>query len=586
MEHKPLARTVMSRWRHARVLGLGDRATPSSFTPGLCLTENDPIVDIEMAPFTIHHDSTELPATLKVSARGPWSFPFDEDDIPTYSGVEGHTLPPSLQQADSGKGQSTGPLLPVSWQRLVHDVALLNAELSPEIVVIQDAIQLAGHAGRLVQTIHLIRERFPAALLWAPGIGGPDNCAVLSWFGLDLFDLRRSQQAASQGVLLSRDGPRLVDETCNESADMDSQMEEWRAALSATRSAIRSGTLRELVEKQSLNSPRLVEHLRRHDALITQSAPLSMHVEKSQRFRCHSPVSREDPIVQDWIYRMENEYMPDEIHRKTLVLLPCSARKPYSSSQSHRFFRSAIRDRTVHQVMVTSPLGLVPRELEEQWPAAHYDVPVTGDWDDDELATIRRMVEGLVERVGYTTVINHSGIDFEIETIDTRPDGVGASSKAACDVLRSAVESVSSNSISEKKYLRHAFASLSRWQFGTDAWLEGLRVGGKPPRWMLMKDKQQMAQWHPDSGRFSFTKSILPVLRETETLREVEIGGDAPWKGDIFPAMVISAPDDLKIGEEILIIRDGELLGSARCKAAGWEWKGGLGRLAKSQHRL
>tara|TARA_B100000700_G_C14749589_1_gene716893 strand:- start:55 stop:765 length:711 start_codon:yes stop_codon:yes gene_type:complete len=236
--------------------------------------------------------------------------------------------------------------------------------------------------------------------------------------------------------------------------------------------------------------------------------------------------------------------------------------------------------------MVTSPLGLVPRELEEQWPAAHYDVPVTGDWDDDELATIRRMVEGLVERVGYTTVINHSGIDFEIETIDTRPDGVGASSKAACDVLRSAVESVSSNSISEKKYLRHAFASLSRWQFGTDAWLEGLRVGGKPPRWMLMKDKQQMAQWHPDSGRFSFTKSILPVLRETETLREVEIGGDAPWKGDIFPAMVISAPDDLKIGEEILIIRDGELLGSARCKAAGWEWKGGLGRLAKSQHRL
>ena len=586
MEHKPLARTVMSRWRHARVLGLGDRAAPSSFTPGLCLTENDPIVDIEIAPFTIHHDSTELPATLTVTARGPWSFPFDEDDIPTYSGVEGHTLPPSLQQADSGKGQSTGPLLPVSWQRLVHDETLLNADLSPEIVVIQDAIQLAGHAGRLVQTIHLIRERFPAALLWAPGIGGPDNCAVLSWFGLDLFDLRRSQQAASQGVLLSRDGPRFVDETCNESADMNSQIEEWRAALSATRSAIRSGTLRELVEKQSLNSPRLVEHLRRHDALIAQSAPLSMHVEKSQRFRCHSPVSREDPIVQDWIHRMENEYMPDEIHRKTLVLLPCSARKPYSSSQSHRFFRSAIRDRTVHQVMVTSPLGLVPRELEEQWPAAHYDVPVTGDWDDDELSTIRRMVEGLVERVGYTTVINHSGIDFEIETIDTRPDEVGASSKAACDVLRTAVESVSSNSISEKKYLRHAFASLSRWQFGTDAWLEGLRVGGKPPRWMLMKDKQQMAQWHPDSGRFSFTKSILPILRETKTLREVEIGGDAPWKGDIFPAMVISAPDDLKIGEEILIIRDGELLGSARCKAAGWEWKGGLGRLAKSQHRL
>ena len=586
MEHKPLARTVLARWRHARLIGLGDRANPESFTPGLCLTENDPLVGVEIAPFVVEHDSAILPAKLSVSARGPWAYPFATDDIPVFQGVEGHTLPPSLQEAESGQGQSTGPLLPVSWQRLVHDPTLLDNELSPEIVVLQDAVQLAGHPGRLVQTIHLLRERFPGALLWAPGLGGPDNCAILSWFGLDLFDLRRSQQAFAQGILLSRDGPRHADESCDESVDMISQMAEWRASLSATRSAIQSGTLRELVEKQSLNSPRLVEHLRRHDALMAECAPLSMHVEKSQRFRCHSPVSRQDPIVQNWIRRMETEYMPSEIHRKTLVLLPCSARKPYSASQSHRFFRSAIRDRTVHQVMVTSPLGLVPRELEEQWPAAHYDVPVTGQWDNDELVTIRRMVKGLVERVGYNKVINHSGIDFDIETIDTRPDGVGASSKAACDVLREAVESVSGNSIPEKKYLRHAFASLSRWQFGTDAWLQGLRVGDKPPRWMLMDGKQHVAQWHPDAGRFSFTKSILPRLRETGTLREIEIGGDAPWKGDIFAAMVISAPSDLKIGEEVLVIRNGDLIGSARCKAAGWEWKGGLGRLAKSQHRL
>ena len=581
-----MARTVLSRWRHARLIGLGDRANPVSFTPGLCLTDNGPKAGVEIAPFTIDHDSSSLPATLSMNARGPWAYPFGEGDVPTYEGVEGHTLPPSLQEADSGQGQSTGPLLPVSWQRLVHDSTLLDAELSPEIVVIQDAVQLAGHPGRLVQTIRLLRERFPAALMWAPGLGGPDNCAILSWFGLDLFDLRRSQQAMAQGVLLSRDGPRHADVSCNESVDMDAQLIEWQASLSATRSAIRTGTLRELVEKQSLNSPRLVEHLRRHDALMSQSAPLSMHVEKEQRFRCHSPVSRQDPIVQDWIRRMESEYMPSEIHRETLVLLPCSARKPYSSSQSHRFFRSAIRDRSVHQVMVTSPLGLVPRELEEQWPAAHYDVPVTGQWDDDELATIRRLVRGLVERVGYKTVINHSGIEFDIDTIDTRPEGVGASSKAACDVLRDAVESVSGKSMSEKQYLLHAFASLSRWQFGSDDWLEGLRVGGKPPRWMLMSGKQHVAQWHPEVGRFSFTKSILPRLRETGTLREIEIGGDAPWKGDIFAPMVISAPSDLKIGEEVLVIRNGDLIGSARCKAAGWEWNGGIGRLAKSQHRL
>jgi archaeosine synthase len=586
MEHKPLARTVMARWRHARIFGLGDRSSPDSFTPGLCLTSQDPEMDVELAPFVVEHNSEILPASLSITARGNWSFPFGENDVPEYTANEGHTLPPSLQDADSGQGQSTGPMLPVSWQRLVHDATLLDTDLEPEIIVLQDALQLAGHPGRLVQTIHLIRERFPAALLWAPGLGGPDNCAILSWFGLDLFDLRRSQQAAAYGILLTRDGPRQVDSTSGESAEMSAQLSEWKASLSATRSAIQTGTLRELVEKQSLNSPRLVEHLRRHDALLSESAPLSMHVEKTQRFRCHSSVSREDPIVQDWIHRIENDYMPPEIQRETLVLLPCSARKPYSSSQSHRFFRSAIRNRRVHQVMVTSPLGLVPRELEEQWPAAHYDVPVTGDWDGDELATIRRLVHTLVQRVGYKTIINHSGIEFDLDTIDTRPEGVGASSKAACDVLREAVESVEGEHMREKQFLMHSFASLSRWQYGTDAWMDGLRVGGKPPRWMLLKGKQQMAQWHPDSGRFSFTKSILPILRETGTLREVEIGGDAPWKGDIFPAMVVKAPNDLKIGEEILIIRDDILLGSARCMAAGWEWAGSAGRLAKSQHRL
>ena len=374
MEHKPLARTVVARWRHARIFGLGDRASPASFTPGLCLTPQDPEMGIEMAPFIVKHDSESLPASLTIKARGDWSFPFGQGDVPEFTASEGHTLPPSLQEANSGLGQSTGPLLPVSWQRLVHDPTLLDADLEPEIVVLQDALQLAGHRGRLVQTIRLIRERFPAALLWAPGLGGPDNCAILAWFGLDLFALRRSQQAAAHGVLLTRDGPRQVDSTSGESADISTQISEWKASLSATRAAIDAGTLRELVEKQALNSPRLVEHLRRHDALLSNSAPLSMHVEKGQRFRCHSRVSREDPLIQNWIHRIEHEYMPAEIQRETLVLLPCSDRKPYSSSQSHRFFRSAVRDRRVHQVMVTSPLGLVPRELEEQWPRWAYSL--------------------------------------------------------------------------------------------------------------------------------------------------------------------------------------------------------------------
>ncbi len=46
-------------------------------------------------------------------------------------------------------------------------------------------------------------------------------------------------------------------------------------------------------------------------------------------------------------------------------------------SQSHKKFQRAIAGRA-HELIITSPLGLVPRELECIYPAGHYDLPVTG----------------------------------------------------------------------------------------------------------------------------------------------------------------------------------------------------------------
>ena len=87
--------------------------------------------------------------------------------------------------------------------------------------------------------------------------------------------------------------------------------------------------------------------------------------------------------------------------------------------------------------MVTAPLGLVPRELEDIWPAGNYDIPVTGDWDSDELIVIRTMLSEYISRNNYARVINHSGIEIDIksvEIIDTRK-GMTAGSPEALDYL-------------------------------------------------------------------------------------------------------------------------------------------------------
>ena len=41
-DERPLARSVVARGRFARIFSLGDRAAPSSWTPGLVVYSDDP----------------------------------------------------------------------------------------------------------------------------------------------------------------------------------------------------------------------------------------------------------------------------------------------------------------------------------------------------------------------------------------------------------------------------------------------------------------------------------------------------------------------------------------------------------------
>jgi archaeosine synthase len=447
----------------------------------------------------------------------------------------------------------------------------------------------------LAEALQTVRIRFPSSLIWAPGISGPDNCALLAWMGVDLFDLARMRHASSLGVLLTESGPRKIEETVDEDFGMEAQCTTWVQAISSTRAAIREGTLRELVERQSMSSPRSVEHLRRHDSMVTENgnthSVLSSVVSSNRRLRCHTYESRNDPLVLDWRSRVADEHLPPSHQRDILVLLLCSAKKPYKLSKSHIRFRRVLRNPCVHETMVTAPLGLVPRELEDLWPAAHYDIPVSGEWDADELDVIRSMVRRIVSRVGYSVVINHSGIRINIEgtnIIDTR-QGDSAGSGEALSRLESAVESavIDSEGKGAPVHARlEIMMSISRFIHGSDAWLKGASVIGRPPILTINKDGSQLAKWNPRLGRFSFSKSCLPMLDELGGLARVSLRDGVDWIGDIFSSNTESADCSIRSGDELLVFQGGKLIGSARSEAPGWEWPRGPGKLARARHRL
>lgn len=587
-----LGRVVFSRDRYARSWSLGDRRNPLVRTPVLIQLQGDPDLDDYLAPFKSYTDDN-IPTTLTVESKLNLSPPDFSEKGPNWKVSIGHVLPPSLEEADAGEPAGIGPLLPVSWQRLSHDESLIDSDLMPAIVVLVDAAQLATQPERLVKSIHVLKNRFPGALLWTPGIGGPDNAAVLCWFGVDIFDLSRSRICHSSGVILSTNGPRMPVEPMGETSNMEVQIEQWRQSLASIKSHLSSGNLRSLVDKQSLNSPKLVEHLRVHDKICTtQKGLLSSHVDKDKQLDCSSSSSLNDPVVGEWYDFISKSYRAPEGLDKVLILLPCSARKPYRFSKSHGRFMRAINNNSCHEVMVTSPLGLVPRDLEEVWPASHYDIPVTGDWTSDEVLRTQETLLSLLKRHDYKLVINHSSMKLttgNVELIETR-EGMSAGQHDALENLSSAVKDALDKyevpNRRNNKSLMDTFASVARKQMKNDTWLQGVSIRGKPPFWRLELNGKQIALWSIDRRGFSFSKAAIPILHENNSLSKMVLKSGIKWKGDIFYSNIEDFDSDIKAGNDILVYQEGNPVGLARAVAPAWEWPTSGGRLAKSHQRL
>ena len=587
-----LGRTVIHRYMYARSWALGDRKSPLATTPCLMVLDGDCDTDKQTAPFSASTNN-EIPQILTINANLPLSPPNFEQNSPTYSTKIGHVLPPSLDEADAGESAGHGGLLPVSWQRLNHDPSLLNLDMEPSIVVLVDAPQLASQQRKLVDALIAIKHRFPGSLIWAPGIGGPDNLAVLTWFGVDIFDLSRSRQCTAANILLTSAGPREVVQNSGESADLESQLVHWKFAINEVKAKLADGTLRSLVEQQSINSPKLVEHLRYHDKLTRKNPEVGIsHVGKNTILHCNSHASLDNPIVTKWVDYIIEEYKPPMSLDNVLMLLPCSARKPYRMSKSHRKFLDAIGHSAFHEVMVTSPLGLVPRDLEETWPASHYDIPVSGEWSHDEINRTKIMLTSLIERNNYHTVINHSSMPFDLAGVnyyETRM-GKSATAREALDKLREVVAEVSKEHVVKNrkhhKILLDNFCSIARYKMENDAWLNDVKIRGKPPFWRLECDGKQVALWSNDRRGFSLAKSSIPIIADHCSLKKIHLQSKISWKGDIFSNILADYDKGIVSGDDLLVMQDNQAVGLARATASGWEWSTTPGMVAKGHQRL
>ena len=482
------------------------------------------------------------------------------------------------------------------------DCVLIPAkkELIPEIVknndavfsIVANATQLFSQQSHFVDFITELREKIGyQKLIYLPCVGDPSSIALLTYMGVDFFDSFSAVMAARNETLLFPTGPigknQLPELPCNCPSCMkikDASMMKYEEILEhnylailceikQVRNAIAAGSLRELVETRVRTNPHLASMLRILD------------LNHYQFLEERTPIVRKQPLIattKDSLIRPEIRRFQERVIQRyekppsarILLLLPCSAKKPYSFSKSHKLFRERILNLenpfVVHEMILTSPLGLVPRELELTYPASTYDTAVTGDWDEDEKKMIRTLLQLYLQKSAYDTIIMHIPGAMQQFVADLLKNPVSTcidspTSAESLDALSTALQKTTQmhKRVGPSQRAYENIKALACYQMSkplAEHLLNDCTIRGKYPYQKIMQKNTQLGMVTEERGLISLTMEGGKRLASAEQYW-VEIFDDFTLKGSVFAPGVKNADESIRIGDEVIIRKNTKLCG-------------------------
>ncbi|ABN07377.1 PUA domain containing protein [Methanocorpusculum labreanum Z] len=493
---------------------------------------------------------------LKLSDEESISTPAVIDAESVFPSLEerGFTnLPPSASKAEFGKyfvaGEEPTAVHPQSES--VEGSVLLFSNWN---TVISDARRHAEYMEKLLAVCP------PDAARYAPACGLPSNVASLIYLGFDLFDYTAVDLAAVQKKFCTPEGEfdasymekGICD--CPGCKAGDLKLHNRLALekeIALARVWIEQGQLREFMEMRCRLHAEQVSLLRHVDR--RPGFAVNLPVVRSSRFLANSSESMTRAEIAFFEDRVINRFVPGRTD--VCVLLPCAARKPYSLSRSHQLF-SRVVDSRAHEVIVTSPLGVVPRELELIYPAGHYDVPVTGYWDKEESAILVEYLTAYLTKHRYDRVICHleggakevaktaaqaAGVELEFTCNDDKP--------LSPDSLRAL-----NNALRESRKRRtDPIRGTLLWQFGELVDTKGWLTKGRYPNQKIYEKKTQIFSIDPETG----------LLRPTHEGWKY-INGYRVWisdgfvpQGDILAPGIADCDPQIREGDEVFVGGEG-----------------------------
>ena len=488
-------------------------------------------------------------------------------------GEPGTRIPPTLNLPH---GVSTLEVpIPLKKGRIAQLGGLSEAT---EVVILSNLADTVRNPREFVRRLKEAREDAGyARLLYAPGLATPANLALLAYCGMDLVDDTRVLLEAGWGRLHTADGPwtgEAATLACGCPPCTEGEKRPYRHnalalqnELRTVRAAIAAGSLRELAERRATAeawSTAVLRHLdlREHPWQETHFPVMGPDTS------VNSPAAMTRPDIVRYRHRLRERYSRPPSGR-VLVLLPCSARKPYSESRSHRRFRDALRETNrmaaIHEVIVTVPLGLVPRELERFHPVAGYDLAVTGDWSRDEVHLLQEDLRDYLHRHSYERVIVHLGTErpFVEEVLGNEAvytaEGHPTEEAALAALTAAAKEATAGPPPRWDQRNVQDMTAIARFQFGGEVGEELLKDGalqGRFPFGRILSGGTQVGTF-TEKGRISLTLAGAEVLSRHDAYC-VEIEDFHP-EGSIFAVGVTAATEDIRIGDEVAVRHGGEV---------------------------
>ncbi|MBK5114196.1 MAG: DUF5591 domain-containing protein [Candidatus Heimdallarchaeota archaeon] len=527
----------------------------------------------------------------------------------------------SLEQIPQGK--ATILIQPTDSQDILQQVLQMVNELEIKNIAITNMLPLLNNQRQAVNFLAGTSSTLTVdSLLYLLSPVPHTYWPILAYAGISVFNDGFADIASKQSLYLTDFGGDVLDsisektcfcEACN-SVDQVSELllpgskniernllekhNKWITAkkIREIRSALRNLDLRSYVEQMihsNVFSGAALRLLDKHhvDSIISKTptwkTSLIKHITEYSYYR---------PEIQEFQRRIRERYRIQK-GKKIVVIFPCSARKPYSQSKSHeKFIRTldSISNKKrgfIQEIILTSPLGVIPRELEIVYPAAHYDIPVTGDWSHEETEIVVGQLTYVLSKAKSSDLsvvahVSNEYIDlckeaekrlkmkFKYTATDEK-----ATSSSSLSVLFEELNSIlmELEPISYKPNVELA-RTIADYQFGLDLgeqmFKDNCRIRSKPNQPMfIMQDKKQIGVIHPETGKLTLTIDTGKILAEHEKYFVLFDGMELEGS-TLFSVGVVDADPQIRPTDSVIILnKKKELIGVGNALISGKDMK-------------